>query len=201
MVETKQQTTSDLPDRRIPALQDILDAGAEVVTAQREEETAKEEAKVRKGRHKAARVYLAGVMDDARSGRIHNFADADDEEPTLFEGQTPTGEDWREVPLAELLGENLPGEDKPHIPEGILKKLAENAMPIVTLGDLTDWVNEKGDFWHKDIPGLGATAADKITAATDAFWQTRRDATRRDATRLADAEATPGPSDDEGDGD
>ena len=188
MSEANAQTTNDLPDRRVPTLQDVLEAGAELVMAQREEESAKQQVKVAKANLKTAQTYLGALMDDSREGRVRNFGAGGDQGPTLFDGDPPSGDDWRDVPLEQLLGEPLPGEDKPHIPDGILKKLAENSTPIVTLGDLTDWVNEKGDFWHKDIAGLGKAAADKITAATDAFWTARQEANRLAETTPPDAD-------------
>ena len=51
-----------------------------------------------------------------------------------------------------------------------LKMLEENHPSIVTVGDLADWQEKKGDFWAKDIAGIGPSAEENIVAAMDAFW-------------------------------
>jgi len=71
--------------------------------------------------------------------------------------------EWREVEIAGLDGITL----------AIRKHLAENTPPIITLGDLTDLQKEKGDFWSKDIPGIGPLAVEKIADATEKFWSLR----------------------------
>ncbi len=80
-------------------------------------------------------------------------------------GADPDDDSWRAVLLEDLAD--------PALKPGVLKNLAENNPPIVTIGDLTDWQEHKGDFWHKDIPGLGKAAADNIADATEAFWERR----------------------------
>lgn len=99
----------------------------------------------------------------------------------------PTDDDtWRRVPLASL-----------NLAKGILEKLAKPVHkhrgavpPIKTLGDLTEFLEPK-DGWEPrltDIKGLGKTAIDKITAATDQFWAERGKAA--DTKPKADAETT-----------
>jgi hypothetical protein len=74
----------------------------------------------------------------------------------------PAADDaWRTVLLRNLT---------PDIKPGILKVLLEHKPPIVTMGDMADWQKEKGDFWAKDIRGIGKAACDSIAAATDAYW-------------------------------
>jgi hypothetical protein len=73
--------------------------------------------------------------------------------------EAPAG-DWQQVELADLAD--------PHIKVGVLKVLAENG--INTMGQLAEWQKEKGDFWAKDLKGIGKAACDSIAAATDAYW-------------------------------
>lgn len=81
---------------------------------------------------------------------------------------------WRAVPLASLID--------PEIKPGVLKALMENDPSITTMGELVDWQAAKGDFWAKDINGVGTAAQDSIADATFAFW------TRWNAEKTKDAE-------------
>jgi hypothetical protein len=71
----------------------------------------------------------------------------------------PPAEPWRSEILADI-----------GLPDGIVKKLAEHEPPIVTLGELTDWQTAKGDFWAKDIHGIGLAAAEKIGSVCEKYW-------------------------------
>lgn len=73
---------------------------------------------------------------------------------------------WRTVRLDIL--------KDPAIPRKILELLQEHEPRIETVGDLTDWVDRKGDFWAKDIPHIGPAGCDKINAALENFWLRRR---------------------------
>ena len=73
----------------------------------------------------------------------------------------PADDAWRNVLLRDLT---------PEIKPGILKVLLEHQPPIVSMGDLADWQKEKGDYWAKDIKGIGKAACDSIAEATDAYW-------------------------------
>lgn len=82
---------------------------------------------------------------------------------TPFEDQSlPADTAWRAVLLRDL--------SDPSIKPGVLKALLENDPPIVMLGDLADWQAAKGDFWGKDLKGVGKAAQDQIAEATDAYW-------------------------------
>jgi len=72
----------------------------------------------------------------------------------------PKCDAWKSVELADL--------NDPHIKVGFLKALAENG--IHTMGHLADWQAAKGDFWAKDLKGVGKAACDSISDATDAYW-------------------------------
>jgi len=52
-----------------------------------------------------------------------------------------------------------------------LKALEANDPAIVTVGDLAEWQREKGQFWAKDIPGIGDVAHEEIEDALTAFYQ------------------------------
>jgi len=41
---------------------------------------------------------------------------------------------------------------------------------LETMGDLADWMQAKGDFWAKDVKGLGAKSAGEIADAMVDFW-------------------------------
>lgn len=52
----------------------------------------------------------------------------------------------------------------------VLKALHEHNPPITTFGELSDWQNAKGDFWAKDIKGIGAEGRKEIEDAQFAYW-------------------------------
>ena len=79
-----------------------------------------------------------------------------------------SGDDsWRAVKLDSLAD--------PEVGPRTLKAMAEHEPPIVTIGDLADWQAAKGDFWAKDIHGVGPGAADKLADALEKFWKRRRE--------------------------
>lgn len=51
---------------------------------------------------------------------------------------------------------------------GTLKKLAKAG--ITTMGELADYTALKGEWWWKDIPGIGEAAAQEIEDITAKFW-------------------------------
>lgn len=73
---------------------------------------------------------------------------------------------WKGTPLAffEIYG----------MKKTVIKALAEHTPEILTLGDLTDWQAKKGDFWLKDIKGLGPSAQQNIDEATAKYWESRQ---------------------------
>lgn len=76
--------------------------------------------------------------------------------------------DWRIHLLNSLHG--------PEIPNEILLALVKHEPQIITMGDLVDWQADKGDFWAKDINGIGKVAQDKIVDATAAYWARNKQA-------------------------
>ncbi|HLL89223.1 MAG TPA: hypothetical protein VK324_07960, partial [Tepidisphaeraceae bacterium] len=92
-------------------------------------------------------------------------------------------EAWRSVRLDSL---------EPAIKPAKLKVLAEHTPPIETLGQLTDWQASKGDWWRKDIKGLGDGGAEQLIAATDAYWAANpRPAARPQRQGVKDASTSP----------
>jgi len=88
---------------------------------------------------------------------------------------------WKSVPLASLID--------PEIKPGVLKALLENDPSITTMGELVDWQAAKGDFWAKDISGVGTSAQDSIAEATFAFWTRWNEEKTKDAEVLAKAQS------------
>jgi hypothetical protein len=82
----------------------------------------------------------------------------------------PAAEDesWKTTPLADL---RRPNGDP--IPAGTLKLLADHSTPILTIGDLTAHQQAHGEFWMKEIKGLGPKKTDAIAEACDRFWAER----------------------------
>jgi hypothetical protein len=76
---------------------------------------------------------------------------------------TNVDEDWRTIPIGEAL-------------QGLgsrIYKSFEDAN-INTLGDLTEFQARHGDFWVKDLAGVGPKAAEDIADASEAFWKRRK---------------------------
>lgn len=78
-------------------------------------------------------------------------------------GAEPVDESWKATTLQQL------GITKPRI----VKALTEREPPLTTLGAIADWTREKGQYWAKDIKGIGDAAAEEITDACDKFWASR----------------------------
>src|SRR6185437_2021762 len=72
-----------------------------------------------------------------------------------------TQDAWRGVALSSLA---------PAIKQSKLKVLAENTPSITTLGELADWQAKKGEFWAKDLRGLGDGGREQIEKACEAYY-------------------------------
>jgi hypothetical protein len=59
------------------------------------------------------------------------------------------------------------GVNRMDLPKGVLTKLAK--ADILTIGDLRKHVNAHGDFWVKNLPGIGPEAGAKIGEAWSKF--------------------------------
>ena len=96
---------------------------------------------------------------DTLAVQLQRLAVDDDSVGPLFEkGDAPTDSNGETMAWREELIEELAGYDS--ITPNLIEKLIEAG--IETLGDLADRTREKGDFWARDIKGVGALAAEKI---------------------------------------
>lgn len=94
-------------------------------------------------------------LDEAFASRNPFFDESGDKELTP---EVKDNEQWKFQTLAGL---------------GIKERTAKalRAVKINTLGQLAAWQQAKGDFWMKDIPGLGPTGAEDIERATMEYWK------------------------------
>jgi hypothetical protein len=88
----------------------------------------------------------------------------------------PEDDAWRAVVIADL---------DPKLKPGKLKALAENTPPILTMGDMADWQQAKGEFWMKDIKGFGPGGAEQYAVACDAYWAAHPRETASDAPLIS----------------
>lgn len=86
----------------------------------------------------------------------------DQTRPLLKEGETPAastnGNAWKAAPLADA---------------AITGKIATclEEAGLTTLGKLSDHMAEKGDWWARELKGIGETAAEKISNLFAAYWK------------------------------
>ncbi len=66
---------------------------------------------------------------------------------------------------------DLTGPDGFTLSPRVLRALAECLPPILTVRELTTWQKDKGQFWAKDIDGLGEVGAGRLDEAMLAFWR------------------------------
>jgi hypothetical protein len=91
---------------------------------------------------------------------VPNEPDAESNGKVNGHAHANVDETWRAIPIGEAL-------------QGLgsrIYKVFEDAE-INTLGDLTDYQAKKGDFWVKDLAGVGPKAAEDIADASEAFWK------------------------------
>jgi len=72
---------------------------------------------------------------------------------------------WRAWPLESLTSIGL----QPRA----LKAMA--GAGLETVGQLSDWQNKHGDFWIKEIKGMGKKVGDNVADAMERFWRERPD--------------------------
>ena len=85
--------------------------------------------------------------------------------PKLFDGvdelTPPAANDaWRYVTLEDA-----------GFPNKIRKSLEEHHPSVTTIGQLAD-LTSQGDWWHKDVKGLGEKAVEQIDELMTEFWKT-----------------------------
>lgn len=81
---------------------------------------------------------------------------ADDPEQQLLPSTGP----WAEISIKEAM---------PKITPALEKSLANNG--ITTMGGLADWSAKHGDFWAKNLGGVGEVGRSKLEAMQDEFWK------------------------------
>ena len=156
LTEQEEQTTEQEPRISDDTANELTAAYKTFATAQAKADEAKARAKMAKANEEAAQAALNAIIRQIIDGPGPLFTAAEAEPSEADEPEL-----WRGVKLA--------GDD--FLPPGILKALAENSTPITTLGELTDWQAEHGDFWAKDIPGIGEAAQEKIDEALMGWWK------------------------------
>ncbi len=164
---------------------DLYDAAEDRREAEIAYASAAEIAKARKKDLEAAQERENRIVDKITGapGAMPLFDDKPTDDATAGE-VTPDDNTWKQVPLANL--------HDPAISERYLKAMAEHEPPLLTLGDLTDWQKDKGDFWAADISGIGEAAQGEIADATAAFWERRQQAQAQQEASMEEQAATDG---------
>lgn len=133
---------------------------------------AKSAAKAAKDLWESERDQLEELIREAEEGGEAPLYQKPAKQPETAQAQQPAKEpekpaeddSWKKVELASL-----------DLSESIVKKLAD--ADLVTLGDLQLYQEEKAARGYGDpitqIKGVGAKAAEKISAALDEFWKKR----------------------------
>ncbi len=160
MTEEEQVTEGqELPEQENvdPALWlQLQQANQRFHASQSEYDSANEVAKAAKKRMEAMQEALNGVVD--------SIVAAGTELP-LFQNDEPDAHNWRAVSIQALV-----------LSPKVDACLRENEPPLETVGALSDWMNAKGDFWAKDLNGIGDAARKEIEDALEAFWATQEEA-------------------------
>ena len=170
-LSTDEEEYLDRRPRVLKAAHNVHECKQELAEAELALDEAKTVVKGKEAALEAANDLLLQEVDGEEAEAV---------ETPLFDGvkantATPsavTDEEWRKVELSALTFMD-DGEMRPLKPT-TLKVMREHEPSIVTLGDLTNWQKEKGDFWSKDIKGIGPTAAESISAACEEFWKTHK---------------------------
>lgn len=151
------------------AYNQIAELEKDAAEAKADWESLKESTAEAKKFHDAAVERLCRKIRDYRPGNAPLFDQAVKSPPieqAVTPFSTPTeapalDESWKAVLIEQL---------EPKLKPGKLKALAENTPPILTIGGLMEWQAKKGDFWAKDIKGLGDGGQEQLVAALDAYW-------------------------------
>lgn len=157
---------SDEPESDVPATRKMTkEQELELFERRREIREARSKFEDQHDYAKALKKRWETLQDDCDDWL--DLIDAENTSVNGFPADTPLaktteGESWRDVHLTDL--------ENPAIKPSVVKALNENNPPIITLGELADWQEKKGDFWIKDIPNFGASGADNIEEATTALY-------------------------------
>jgi len=148
--------------------QELDEALSELSEAQSEHELAKEAAKDAKAQMEHAQIQLARVarkVSDALAGRKPI------ETPAMFDDDgTPTAEAAAD-PVTGVLSPETAAKELAvlGLSESIVGKL--NEAHIFTLGELQKRMTSAGEWWAKDIPGIGGERAGTIADAyNECVW-------------------------------
>lgn len=105
---------------------------------------------------KVAKAQREGLIGDLRKA----VRDADQPDIPFKESELESVDDWKDVPLADVL--------KAHVSEKIIEKLTE--AELTTVGQLAEYTAK---CRLTDIKGIGQAKAEQIEKAMEHFWATR----------------------------
>lgn len=107
-------------------------------------------------------LYKHDLEDFARTcneSPLYKAETRADEEPT----QPTEAPSSRDVPIEEALGREI----------GKRAYEAFEQKGIKTLGDFADLQSKHGEWWAKELPGVGPETQNKIADAAESFWASR----------------------------
>lgn len=150
-------TDDDVSKIKLDHYEHIIELNVEVVEAKRKYLDAKENATYLNKKYQALSTNLQDLIENSP---VLPLFDKTKNEPTpKTESETPK-ENWRDVTLGSL----------PYLGNKTLQKLEAHEPSITTLGQFSDWQAKKGDFWAKDIKGIGKKARKEIEDALETYW-------------------------------
>lgn len=80
------------------------------------------------------------------------------EKPAVVVGP-PADDAWKAIPIGEAL---------PDLPKKVYIAFEKNN--ITTMGEFSEYQAKKGEWWAKDLNGVGPETATKIADAAEKFW-------------------------------
>ena len=120
---------------------------------------AKEEWDGRKGEASIAKKRYDGRLDDL----VTMIQERPPAAPLFDKGDDDEGEDdWHKITMEDL-----------DISLNVCATLGDEAG-ILTVGDMAAFINGHGDFWHKEIAGIGDAARTEIENKMEAFFIKRK---------------------------
>lgn len=119
-------------------------------------------------------IYTQGVVTETRLDTFDllNTRKMTESEKQLelefnegMNGKAIPDDEWRPVPIAEAF---------PGLPKKAYEAFENKG--IATMGDFADFQAKHGDWWAKELPGVGPETQTKIADAAEAFWASKRKA-------------------------
>lgn len=150
------------PEALRESLARIVRQEQRVTEAFRQLESAKAAAKEAKESWEAEAHRLTVIIREETEPTLFDGEDKANADGLALEPRQPDDESWREVRLDTL-----------DLPPGVIKALANNSPPIVTIGDHADYLKPTTDGFERrltDIKGIGKGSVDRIDNALDVFW-------------------------------